>query len=348
MEQDNKLHFFNRMKTAIFNLEDYGKFLGEHGSKAIKYFILLILLFSCVFGFSNSYYISMGINKMINYSINELPEFTLTDNKLDVSNIVDAYDEDYKFKLIIDTDSNISEDTINKYKSKIYSNGYGLIMLETKMIIMYDKSEMFEESYESLKNNYGIDISNKADFVQLLQNNNSNLTIITFFIIITIGTFIIKLISTIFDLIMIAVFGYFVALFCKIRFKWQAPAILSVYSLTLSIVLSAIYSIIYRFSGFEIRNFDIMYLLIAYVYIVAAIFMIRTDIIRDATELQKIFNEQEKIKEEKEKQDEENRDTEDKEDKEKNKNNNENNEDKEDKNEENPDVNNREPDGSEI
>ena len=42
MEQDNKLHFFKRIKVAIFNLEDYGKFLGESGYKAVKYFLLLI------------------------------------------------------------------------------------------------------------------------------------------------------------------------------------------------------------------------------------------------------------------------------------------------------------------
>ena len=57
------------MKVAIFNLEDYGKFLGEHGGKAVKYFLLLILLFSCIFGLSNTYYINSGINKMKNYII---------------------------------------------------------------------------------------------------------------------------------------------------------------------------------------------------------------------------------------------------------------------------------------
>ena len=90
MEQDNKLHFFKRIKVAIFNLEDYGKFLGESGYKAVKYFLLLILLFSCIFGFSKTFYINKGIKKVYNYINNELPSFEYNSNKLHFSQKVEA------------------------------------------------------------------------------------------------------------------------------------------------------------------------------------------------------------------------------------------------------------------
>jgi len=346
VEQDNKLHFFKRIKVAIFNLEDYGKFLGESGYKAVKYFLLLILLFSCIFGFSKTFYINKGIKKVYNYINNELPSFEYNSNKLHFSQKVEAFDEEFKVKLFIDTD-NISQDVIKNYKSRIYDEEWGLILLEDRMLIIYDNNDIVNETYSILNNIYELNFKDKNELIELLNSNNNNSIIFTYFIIITIVTFIFKIISTFFDLIMIAIFGYFVAIFCKIRFKWQAPTILAVYSLTLSIVLNAIYSLIYTFTGFEIRYFDAMYILLAYVYIIAAIFMIRTDIIRDATELQKIYEAQVQIAKEQEQVDEENN-KEDENKEKKDTKDEENDKGKKEDDNNQPDVNNREPDGSEI
>ena len=345
MEQDKKLHFFKRIKIAIFNLEDYGKFLGESGFKAFKYFLLLILLFSCVFGFSRTFYINKGMEKLYNYIKNELPNFEFESNKLHFSQNVEAYDEEYKIKLFINTDENITQETIHNYKSKIYDEEWGIILLEDNMLIIYNNDEMINESYKMLSNVENISLKNKNDLIQIIDSSNNSTIMITYFIVITIAIFIFKIISTFLDVVMIAVFGYFVAIFCKIRFKWQAPAILAIYSLTLSIILNAIYSLIYTFTGFEIRYFDAMYILIAYVYIVAAIFMIRTDIIRDTVELQKVYAAQAQISKE-EQIDEEENNKEDENQKKKETKDEDNN--KDENEEKQPEVENREPDGSEI
>ena len=50
---------------------------------------------------------------------------------------------------------------------------------------------------------------------------------------------------------------------------------LAIYSLTLSIILSTAYSVVYSFTKFEIRYFDIMYMIIAFIYIVAAIMIMK-------------------------------------------------------------------------
>jgi len=41
--QNKKIGFFDRLKVAIFKLEDYGMFLGERISTAFKYFFILVL-----------------------------------------------------------------------------------------------------------------------------------------------------------------------------------------------------------------------------------------------------------------------------------------------------------------
>ena len=116
---------------------------------------------------------------------------------------------------------------------------------------------------------------------------------------------------------------------------------ISIYSLTLSIVLGVVYDILSSFTNFYIDHFEIMYILIAYVYLVAAILIIKSDVIKQRLELQKIIEVQKQVKKEieEQKEDDEDKEKKDDEDKEKDK-------DKGDK-EEDP-VLNREPDGSEI
>ena len=73
---------------------------------------------------------------------------------------------------------------------------------------------------------------------------------------------------------------------------------LAIYSLTLSIILNLIYIVQYNFTGFEIPYFEMLYLLIAYIYIIAAILIIKTDLINQVMQLQRIQEEQKKISQE--------------------------------------------------
>ena len=75
METEKKLNFFQRIFVAIFKLEDYGIFLFEKLSNAIKYFLLLILLMTIVLGIVNGYKSYLMITKAYDYIYNELPDF---------------------------------------------------------------------------------------------------------------------------------------------------------------------------------------------------------------------------------------------------------------------------------
>ena len=68
------------------------------------------------------------------------------------------------------------------------------------------------------------------------------------------------------------------------------------------IILNAIYIVVNLFTGFEVKYFQWMYATISYIYIIIAILMIKTDLINRQIELQKIYEEQEKVKKELEEQ----------------------------------------------
>lgn len=337
--KENKVGFFNRVGIAIFKLEDYGMFLGERCSVAFKYLLLLILLISVCVSLASAYDFSKMMNKAYSYVENELPDFNYSDNKLSFSDKIEAYDNDYKFRLFIDTSDTVSDETLKDYENKIYDDENGMILLNDKLLYIFG-GEKIEDTYENLFNQYGLNISNKQDFVNSIQTIKGTSLVTTYFGTSLVAQFISTVIQTIADLCLIALFGYIASMFCGVKFKVSPMIALSIYSITLSLVLSGIYGVVYILTGFVIKYFNVMYLLIAYIYIIAAIFMIKYDLIKQSEELQKIIEVQKQVRKEMDEKKEEDNSTEDKKEKDK----------KEEKPEdETPEIDeNKEPDGSEI
>jgi len=340
--ENKKVNFFNRIRIAIFKLEDYGLFLGERFSVALKYFLLLICIVSLIMTSLDSYDFNKMINKVYSYIQNELPDFSYENEKLSVPNVIEAYDEEYNFKLIIDTDAEITEDNIVKYKNKIYDSGAGLLALEEKIVYIANNYET-EYTYKYFLDALQTDIKNKDDINKLL-NETTNLKevlIISFVITDFIIIYSSNIISIFLDILLVGIFGLIAARFAGMRFKTSPMIALAIYSMTLSIILLVLYRILNFFTGFIIEYFNIMYLLVAYVYIIAAIMMIKYDLIKQQIELTKILEVQkqvhEELEEEKEQEQEQNKEK-DKEEK----------KDKEKKDKEETDLNGVEPDGSEI
>ena len=80
--------------------------------------------------------------------------------------------------------------------------------------------------------------------------------------------------------------------------RYQAVFSMSIYALTLSIILNMIYILINIFFDFEIKYFQVMYTAIAYICLAAAIFMIKSDFIKKQLELTKIMEIQKNINKE--------------------------------------------------
>lgn len=96
--------------------------------------------------------------------------------------------------------------------------------------------------------------------------------------------------------------GWIVLIFSNIKMKYSGIYSLSIYASLLTILLSTIYQILNLFLGIYIEMFDILSIIIAYIYITAAIYMIKSDLIKQQIELLKLASEQAKIREELEKE----------------------------------------------
>ena len=359
MEQkEKKLGFFARLKKAIFELEDYGFFLGEKLTVAFKYFFVLVFFVSIIFSFSVVYKSTDAISRAYSYVENELPEFDYKDGNLHFNNVIDAYDHDYGFSLIADTSENISEEKISEYKNKVYKQGeYGAFLLKNNVLLItpsYEDSINYAQYFASLqtadsKDTEEITFSNKEELVELMYRIGIPNMLISMFIVLAIGVYFVDVFTILGDICVVAIFGWFAARICGVGFKMNPMMSLSIYGLSLSIVLDLLFDVIYVMTGFTVQYFNVIYLLIAYVYIIAAIFMIKYDLIKHTEELKKIIEvqkqvqkdlaeEKESSKLEKESEEAEEVEKEETEDSEANKK-----EEVEEKKEEN-----RDPDGSEI
>ena len=258
---------------------------------------------SLIFSVTITYKCSDAISKVYSYIVNELPDFEFKDGTLHFDNYVDAYDHDYGFRLLADTTENISEEKIKEYKNKIYSgSGYGTILLNNKLIIITADTEDTTQ-YSEYLTSAGLDdsesvktsFSNKQDLVNILEKVGISNILASIFIFSLIGVYIVNLLIILSDVCVVAIFGWFAARICGVNFKMNPMIAMAIYGLSLSIILDLVFDVIYIITGFSVEYFNVIYLLIAYVYIIAAIFMIKYDLIKHTEELKKIIEVQKQV-----------------------------------------------------
>ena len=281
--ETEKIGFFKRFKMAIFNLEKYSVFANERFSKALKYLAILVLLVTIVLAVASTIELSNEAGKAIDFfKSEEFPNFELKDGKLEADRIITSYDEEYNSSLIIDTTKEITDEKIDEYKKKVEGNQYSVILLNDKIIYNFgstadtELNEGLETTYNNVTNMFGIGDITKDKFVKDYLNDDNLFKLKTvLFIYAYMTILLLNIINLLEDVIIIGLFGWIAAKISKVPLTLSKTMSLGIYSLTLSIILSATYSVVYSFTNFEIKYFEIMYMIIAYIYIVAAIMIMK-------------------------------------------------------------------------
>lgn len=322
--ETKKIPFFVRLKKAIFNFDEYKIFSEEKLSKTIKYLLKLVLIFTIVIAASLTWKIVDEMNKAIVDFRNESPEFSFQDNTLviqgETKRIVKG-DESGYFGFIVDSETDNLKDVEE-------TNNYQRVVSILKDKIVIKDAEGIESSitYEQLSKTYDLTNINKASILLLLSGNDMVKIYAIFAVTAFIYLYIIYLIQFLLDILLLSVVGYLLSKIIGIKFEYKSIFNMSAYALTLPIILYMIYMVVNLFTGFTIKYFEIAYNAIAYIYIITAMLMIKSDLIKQQIEVGKIIAEQKKIREEKKEQ--ENKEKEDKKPKEDKKEKKEKKEDK--------------------
>ena len=96
-------------------------------------------------------------------------------------------------------------------------------------------------------------------------------------------------ITTLIDVLMLSCFGLITCFAIRIKINYKAIFNMSIYALTLSLILKIIYYFITMLTSFSVKYFSLMYIAISYISLAAAIFIIKSNIIKQHLELMKII-----------------------------------------------------------
>ena len=210
------------------------------------------------------------------------------------------YDNEYIGKIIVDTKSEEKETD---------ENFNGIIILKDKVIVK-NTAIMGSTTYKysEILNQMGFTKFDKQGLVQYARGTQMTSLYISVFVTVFIYAFIMYFINTFIYVLMCSVFGYFASLFAKIKMRYAAIFNMSIYAITLSTLLNAIYIAIRLFIDFDINYFEIMYISVATIYLFAAIFIIKDDFIKQQAELMKIIEVQKQVRKEMDEKPEEQKD----------------------------------------
>lgn len=218
---------------------------------------------------------------------------------------------------------------------------------ETKSDEKKQIAQVLKQVVPSVTNILGNGTYTKADLIHYVQENQK--TIVGFGVT---AIFIENILDMYIMWLMVAILtsfiGWIALVFLRIKMKYSKLFTLSIYASTLSVILTVIYTMLNAFAGVYIDMFDYLSILIAYIYITAVIYMIRSDLIKQQIELIRIATvqaeEKERLEREKEKEREQEQEQEDDEPEDAGKDSKE----EEEKKESSDDIGDDEPDGSEI
>lgn len=326
MEEKNKdeeikserLSFFKKVWYSITKIEKYPEMTTLGFTSAIKYLMAIMAIFCIILSLGLVCKTYTMVNDAIDYFENEFPNVSYKDGTLTVEaeNPISFDEKNSAFgNTIIDTNTEDKE-IIEKYKEEISKSDMGLILLKNEIIVKNPAlSGTTTYKYQDLLSDIGIDVKEitKGQIIDFAKGDEIISLYTVFFIMIFIYTFIIYFLSVSIDSLMLAAFGYLTAIVAKIKMRFVAIYNMAVYGLTLSIILNLIYTFVNIFITFEIKYFQVMYTSVAFIYLAAAIFIIKSDFIKKQMELMAIIDKQKEIKEklELEKQDETKKDNKD-------------------------------------
>ena len=300
-----KKGFFKKLWYSITNIEKYPDMAAEGVKRAISYMAKIVVLIAIVIGLGSIYQAYNMVKEGINYLENEFPEFSYKDEVLDVKTEEPlTIDEENSVvgKVIIDTKTD-DESQINTYINSLEEYGEGVIILKNKAIVKSAAvAGTMNYEYNQILGEMGITEFTKQDVINYANSSQIVNLYVSIFLTIFIYAFVMYFFDTFVNTVLLSIVGLFTQWIAKIKMRYAAIFNMSVYALTLSILLNILYIGINIFVEFNIEYFQVMYVAVAAIYLIAAIFILKTEFVKKQMELMKIAEAQEIVKKELEEQ----------------------------------------------
>ena len=309
--EKQELSFFKKLKMSVLDFDGYQSLAAEKISRTIIYIALIILIFSIIISITYVCQFWSTIGKVENYINTEISEIKYDNYELSVipnngEKILEINSNNVGQPVVIINTETDSEEEIEESINNIKSQENGILILKDRIIIKSGLStNIVEYSYKDISEKYNINKIDKEELINILSGQEMITALGVFGIALVLYMFIVYVSNILIDIFVLALLAYIVSRIAGLRLKYSAIYNIATYSLTLPLILNIIYFIVNALTGFTIQYFQIMYTAIASIYIITAMLMIKSDVIKKQFELNKIIEEQARVREELKRQEEE-------------------------------------------
>lgn len=283
---------------SVKDFDQYKEFAADNLKTITIYFAKLMLVLAFAIAVAATVKFNRWINIGEEFLEKEIPEFNIVDGNMEMEEgplVIESENFILNY-IIINPNATVEEEIeqtkqINSYKS-------GALFLKDKVLVKLPVSDVTSSEYWFFYRDMNIENMTKQEVLDQVNIENRIIVSISFVIAAMISSFIIYFIRILIDIILLALFGYIISRLVRIPLKFTATLSISVYSLTLPVLLSAIYMAVNIITGYEVKYFSVMYNCISYIYLITAILLIKSDIIKRNIELTAIMQEEQRIREE--------------------------------------------------
>ena len=299
-EKEEKMNkgFFKKIWYSINKIEKYPELSAEGLGRAIIYLMTLVLIIGAISSFATVYRTSLKVKEVAKYIDEKIPELTYKEDTLQVGAEEAIIDENENFgKIIVDTKTD-DEQQINQYIEETSDEENAVIILKNKLMLKQSGTNgTTDYNYKDLFGQMGITEFNKQSLLDYLNGNGIMNLYFSLFESLLIYSFVIYLINLLFYIIIISIFGYLATMILKLKIRYVAIFNMAIYAITLPALLNIIYIAINAFYPYQISYFEVLYALSS-IYIMDAIFILKTEFNKKQGEFQKIVEVEKQIKEE--------------------------------------------------
>ncbi len=302
------INFFKKVWYSITKFEQYPAMATEGLPRALQYLLTLMVAVTIFVMIGSLIQMKQTIESLSQYIEQNIPDFTVSDEKVEMNIEQPIKIENIQYsgidKIIVNP---LAETTEQKEQAENDETVVGVtifffkdeIILKSKI----DDDHVTKQNYtysEFVSNYTGENIStfNKTQLVEYLTSQGMTRYYVRYGLSAFVYLFLINVIYALLDALEIAILGWFTTTLARIKIRFVAIYNMAVYALTLPVFLNIIYIVVNYFVNFKITYFQVAYITIAYIYLAATIFILKDDIIKKMQEVERIRQEQKKVKEE--------------------------------------------------
>ena len=154
------------------------------------------------------------------------------------------------------------------------------------LVKQQNSTSITTQTYEELSNTVDLSTVNKDYVYNMFTGENAYAIQANIFAVILIVMFFTYFFTAILNTIALSLLGLIVSRLIRMPLKYSSIYSLGISSITLPTILNAIYLVVNLFTGFVIPYFQLMYTLISYVYLIAALLIMRSEIIKKKVKIQ--------------------------------------------------------------